>query len=118
MNTFARFFSISFQLIPPFTSYLLTKTNPTSQKFLQTTVTIRQTFQHLGSTFIKLGQMLSARPDIVGPQLSNELRNLLDKEPVIPESQVKTILEKELDAPLHAMFDTFDMTPLASASIG
>lgn len=117
MNTFKRFFSIASLLIPPFTIYFLTKSNPSSKRFQKTIVTIREHFQLLGTTFIKLGQMLSSRPDIVGPELSAELRNLLDHEQPIPFAQVQKILSEELHANGDAVFEQIDETPIATASI-
>jgi len=96
---------------------MVVRSNPNSEKYKKSAIRLRENFQKLGSTFIKLGQMLSSRPDIVGPQLSAELRNLLDHEPEIPFADIKTILEKELKVPFHTVFTTFDEKALATASI-
>lgn len=117
MNSFKRFAQIVYLLIFPFFALALSRSNPESVKFKKSAMQLRENFQELGSTFIKLGQMLSSRPDIVGPQLSAELRNLLDHEPEIPFSEITTILETELKTSFHDIFTAFDETALATASI-
>jgi ubiquinone biosynthesis protein len=74
--------------------------------------------EELGPTYIKLGQTLSTRPDLVPVDLVQELSKLQDDVPPRPFSEVKNILEAELDSPHEKFFDFFDETPLASASIG
>ena len=79
---------------------------------------IRMALEELGPTYIKLGQTLSTRPDLVPVDLVQELSKLQDDVPSRPFSEVKDILEAELDSPHEELFDFFDETPLASASIG
>lgn len=79
---------------------------------------IRLSFEELGATFIKLGQLLSTRPDLVGPDLAQELTKLQDNAPPIPFETVKEIIESELDDDMENMFAQFDEEPLGSASIG
>ncbi len=117
MHSFQRFVYISSKLIPLFLVYLLSKNHSDSKRFLDNAKKIRETFQELGTTYVKLGQMLSARPDIVGPQLSSELRNLLDHEPPIPFAIVEEIIKTELKANPHDVFPTFEEKPIATASI-
>lgn len=116
-STARRFSHISLFLLPPFFGYLRYKNNPESEKFQKNAVAMRKHFQQLGTTFIKLGQMLSSRPDIIGPGLSQELRNLLDNEPEIPFSSVKKVVETELQQELSHVFESFEEIPLATASI-
>ena len=79
---------------------------------------IRLALTELGSTFIKLGQLLSTRSDLVGVDLANELRTLQSAAPADPPDQVRQLVEKELGQKIEDLFDDFDLTPVASASIG
>ena len=81
-------------------------------------VKLRLMLQELGTTFIKLGQLLSTRPDIVGDKIADELANLQDDNPAITYNQVKTIVEKELDGNIDELFENFSHEHLATASIG
>ncbi len=79
---------------------------------------IRMALEELGPTYIKLGQALSTRPDLIPVDFIEELSKLQDKVPERPFEEVKTTLEKELGAPLESFFDHFEEEALASASIG
>jgi ubiquinone biosynthesis protein len=79
---------------------------------------IRLTLSELGTTFIKFGQMLSTRPDLVGPRLAEELTQLQDNVPADPPQVVRATVEKELGAPIAELFAEFEERPIASASIG
>ncbi|HPX11112.1 MAG TPA: AarF/ABC1/UbiB kinase family protein [Syntrophales bacterium] len=79
---------------------------------------IRLAMEELGPTFIKLGQILSTRPDLVPVDLVEELAGLQDNVPPFPFSQVRSIVEKELGRPLGEVYLRFDEAPLAAASIG
>jgi ubiquinone biosynthesis protein len=79
---------------------------------------LRLVLQELGPTFIKLGQTLSTRPDLVGEKIANEFVKLQDDNPPIDFEIVKTTLEKELGSPIQNIFSSFDAEPLGSASIG
>ena len=81
-------------------------------------VKLRMMLQDLGTTFIKLGQLLSTRPDIVGDKIANELANLQDDNPAISYEQVKAIVERELDGNIDDLFEDFSHEHLATASIG
>jgi ubiquinone biosynthesis protein len=74
-------------------------------------------FQELGPTFIKLGQVLSTRPDLLGDEVTRDLSSLQDRLPPFPGAAAKEIVERELDAPLGSLFVDFDETPIAAASI-
>jgi ubiquinone biosynthesis protein len=78
---------------------------------------IRLAIEELGPTFIKLGQILSTRTDIVPPDICAELQTLQDRVPSLDFADVRAIVEKELGAPLADRFARFDETPLATASI-
>ena len=71
----------------------------------------------LGPSFIKLGQFLSTRADLLGEQMAADLSELQDALPPFPAEQARQILEQELDQPLEALFESFDDTPVSAASI-
>lgn len=79
---------------------------------------IRMAIEELGPTFIKLGQILSTRPDQVGMPLAHELQKLQTQVGCDDAKVVRTTIEAELEQPLETLFADFDSTPLASASIG
>ena len=81
-------------------------------------VKLRMMLQELGTTFIKLGQLLSTRPDIVGDDIANELANLQDDNPAITYEQVKAIVERELGGNIDELFEDFHHEHIATASIG
>lgn len=81
-------------------------------------VKLRLMLQELGTTFIKLGQLLSTRPDIVGDKIADELANLQDDNPAITYDQVKAIVEEELNGDIDELFEDFKHEHLATASIG
>ncbi len=74
-------------------------------------------FEELGTTFIKFGQILSTRPDIVGPDIANELMKLQDQVLPIPFEPIKKEVESELGNPINEVFLEFNEEPLACASI-
>src|SRR5699024_9640170 len=71
----------------------------------------------LGPTFIKLGQVLSMRHDLLSREWIEALQELQDRAPVLPFEQVRATLEEALGMPLTEAFATFDEQPLATASI-
>jgi ubiquinone biosynthesis protein len=79
---------------------------------------LRHTFEELGGTYIKLGQFLSGRADLLPPAYIEELSKLLDAAPEVPAKEICEVIEDELDAPIEALFAAFDDIPIASASIG
>lgn len=79
---------------------------------------LRLAFEELGPTYIKLGQALSTRPDLIPSDFIHELSKLQDNVPPFPFIEVKNIIESEFDLPLGKLFTFFDEKPLASASIG
>lgn len=78
---------------------------------------VRQVFEELGPSFIKLGQLLSARPDLVPPEFAKEMRKLQDAVPPFAAEEARRCIEEELGLPLDQIFSHFDETPLAAASI-
>jgi ubiquinone biosynthesis protein len=79
---------------------------------------IRLALTELGPTFIKLGQLLSTRADLVGRPLASELRALQDSAPADPPALVRQTIEEELGQPVSQVFSSFEDEPLAAASIG
>ncbi|AIQ51331.1 ABC transporter [Paenibacillus sp. FSL R7-0331] len=79
---------------------------------------IRLLLEELGTTFIKLGQLASTRPDLVPQSVLKELVKLQDAVPPFPFADVSRVIEEELGAPISQLFRTFESLPMASASIG
>lgn len=79
---------------------------------------IRMAAEELGPTFIKLGQIMSTRPDLVGVELAAELEKLQTAAPADPPDVVMQSLQQELGRPVSDVFVEFDEKPVASASIG
>jgi len=70
-----------------------------------------------GPSFIKLGQALATRSDLLGEELSTDLSDLQDKLPPFPTDEARAIVEDEFGEPLDALFSEFDPVPVAAASI-
>lgn len=75
-------------------------------------------FVELGPTFIKIGQFLSSRPDLIPKEYINVLSQLQDSLPPIQFDKIKSIVESELRKPLEIIFKSFETESIASASIG
>ena len=84
---------------------------------LNTPQRVRLALTELGTTFIKLGQMLSTRPDLFGPELTDELSELQANVPADDAATARAIIEEELGNTLENLFATFEAEPLAAASI-
>ncbi len=78
---------------------------------------LRMALEELGPTFVKLGQVLSTRPDLLPPAYIAELSKLQDAVPPAPWESVRAQLEAELGAPVEEIFATLDPEPLAAASL-
>ncbi|MDP5293837.1 ubiquinone biosynthesis regulatory protein kinase UbiB [Oceanimonas sp. CHS3-5] len=78
---------------------------------------IRLALEHLGPVFIKFGQMLSTRRDLLPPDIAEELALLQDRVPPFDGRLARQQIERSLRQPIEALFDEFDERPLASASI-
>jgi len=79
---------------------------------------VRRAFERLGPSFIKIGQAISTRTDIIPPELANELRKLQDEVPAEPFETVKAVIEADLEAPFEELFASFEPEPAAAASLG
>ena len=75
-------------------------------------------FDELGPTFVKFGQLLSTRPDVVPPDIIGELRKLQDDVSPVPMGEVERVIGEELGLTVEQAFLDFDETPIAAASIG
>ena len=78
---------------------------------------LRQALESLGPIFIKFGQMLSTRRDLLPPDLADELALLQDRVPPFPTEQALEVLEGFYGKPIDTVFDDFERTPVASASV-
>lgn len=83
-----------------------------------TPVRLRLALEDLGPTFIKLGQLLSTRSDLLPPPYLTELSKLQDAAPAVPPTDILDTIRAELGADVQELFADFDVHPLASASIG
>jgi ubiquinone biosynthesis protein len=80
-------------------------------------VRIRHALEELGPIYVKFGQILSTRQDLLPDDIAMELTRLQDDVPPFPGSQARASIEAALGAPIETLFNEFDETPLASASI-
>jgi ubiquinone biosynthesis protein len=79
---------------------------------------LREMLDELGPTFVKFGQLLSTRPDVVPPDIVAELRGLQDSVSPVAFDEIRVVVEHELDLKIEQAFLEFDQVPIASASIG
>ena len=79
---------------------------------------VRRTLEELGPTYVKLGQVLSTRPDLLPPDYISQLTMLLDSAPPVPAKEARAQLEAELGQVTESIFAGFEWEPIASASIG
>ena len=78
---------------------------------------LRLAFEQLGPIFVKFGQVLSTRRDLLPPDIADELAKLQDRVPPFPSAQAREIIERSFGQPIEAVFSQFDADPVASASI-
>lgn len=81
-------------------------------------VEVRRIFEDLGGSFLKLGQLMSLRPDLIPIEYCDELAKLQDAVPPVPGKVAKEIVSRELGKSIGRIFKSFDDAPIASASIG
>ena len=79
---------------------------------------LREMLEELGPTFVKFGQLLSTRPDIVPPDIVFELRSLQDDVRPFPFAEVEQTVQQDLELTVEQLFLEFDELPIAAASIG
>lgn len=80
-------------------------------------VRLRRTLERLGPTFVKFGQMLALRPDILPSAYAGELRKLQDAVASVPFDAIRAQVEREFGKPLRSIFRTFHATPVGAASV-
>ncbi|MDA0786890.1 MAG: AarF/UbiB family protein, partial [Proteobacteria bacterium] len=78
---------------------------------------LARALQDLGPSFIKFGQMLSTRPDLVGESIANDLSSLQDRLPPFTSAEARAAIEAEFERSIDDMFEHFEDTPVAAASI-
>jgi len=80
-------------------------------------VRLREALEELGPVFVKFGQVLSTRPDLLPDDIAEELSKLQDQVPPFPGEQARAVVEQAYGAKLENHFSAFDLTPIASASV-
>lgn len=83
----------------------------------QDAVDLRRAFEELGPSFIKIGQIISTRRDLLPPDYIEELQKLQDNAPEFPFKEIERVFKEEFDQEIHDVFLTVDKNPLASASV-
>ena len=78
---------------------------------------LRETFESLGATYIKLGQFIASSPTFFPTEYVDEFQHCLDQTPAIPYKDIRRILQEELKRPLESVYRSIEPVPLASASI-
>ncbi|KAH6770223.1 Protein kinase superfamily protein [Perilla frutescens var. hirtella] len=81
-------------------------------------IELREIVTSLGPAYIKLGQALSIRPDILSPSAMTELQKLCDKVPSFPDDVAMALIEEELGQPWHNVYSELSASPIAAASLG
>jgi len=122
---FRRFLSVSFKLAPILVPYYIYRKthkgkDPTPaerRKLEKQGKALFEALVSLGPSFIKLGQLLSVRPDILPQEYLKELEKLQDEVPPAPFEQVESLIRSELGS-IEKVFEKFEKEPIASASLG
>ena len=96
----------------------LLRRKPAIEEELSLPQRIRLALEELGPTFIKVGQVLSTRADLLPPDFIDELRLLQDQVPPGPWEPIRELIETELGAPIQEVFAYFNPKPFAAASLG
>ncbi len=89
-----------------------------SSRFKEIAQQFREMAIRMGGVMIKVGQFLSARLDVLPPEITDELSGLQDEVPAEDFTAIKKLAEEEFGAPLEEIFESFDAEPLAAASLG
>ncbi|MBE9535978.1 MAG: AarF/ABC1/UbiB kinase family protein [Proteobacteria bacterium] len=87
------------------------------KEVLSTAKRLRLSFEELGPTFTKLGQLIASRPDLVPADYTEEFKSLMDKVPSFPFMEVERLVEEQFGEPLSTIFARFEEIPIAAASI-
>ncbi|TWT43306.1 ABC1 kinase family protein [Botrimarina hoheduenensis] len=102
----------------PLASRLLRRQNAKGSSRTRREERLRRALEELGPTFIKLGQVLATRPDLVGNEVADELVKLQTAAPATPADVIRATIAAELGQTVEDCFATFEDVPVASASIG
>jgi len=97
---------------------LISRNRPKRLEKLSRAERVRMAFEELGPTYVKFGQVLSTRPDLIPTDFTQELSKLQDKVPPFSFNEAKRTVESEFNKPLEELFVSFSETPVAAASIG
>jgi ubiquinone biosynthesis protein len=97
--------------------YVLNRFVSKDNEHLSVPERVRMSFEELGPTFVKLGQLLATRPDLIPLEYAEEFKKLHDQVAGVPFEEIEKILTAHFGAPLSEIFAAFDQTPLAAASI-
>lgn len=95
----------------------LTKKTEEDVENIPTPIRVRLALEELGPTFIKLGQILSMRPELIPSEYIEELKKLQDNVPPFNYEEAAEEIKKELGSPIEDIFDSFEREPIAAASI-
>lgn len=126
LRAYRRFFVVAWQFLPLFIAFARDRRRfllfgggrrVSSEQHRERARTLRSSLLTLGPTFIKLGQLLSTRPDILPPEYIDELTQLQDRVPPAPWSDAKAVIESEL-GPVENAYDSFDTESISGASLG
>lgn len=93
------------------------RSESSDSKHLPIETRLRLCFEQLGPTFVKLGQLLATRPDLIPDNFVNEFKKLQDRVSSLPFDVIKKQVEAELGRPIYEVYQEFDQGPLAAASI-
>ncbi|WP_185715519.1 ABC1 kinase family protein [Halocatena pleomorpha] len=126
LRAYRRFFVVAWQFLPLFFAFARDRhrfllfgdgRRVSSEQHRERARTLRRSFLTLGPTFIKLGQLLSTRPDILPPEYIDELTQLQDRVPPAPWPEARDVIESEL-GPIDETYDSFDTESISGASLG
>lgn len=84
----------------------------------QVGVRLKQSFEQLGPSFVKMGQLLATREDLFDPALIRELKKLQNEVKTIPFSEARTVIQESLGKPISEVFKDIEEKPIGTASIG
>ena len=117
-RVYSRVAVIAFKFVPLIVSFLLNRHRETEEATLRRqAIELKETLIDLGPTFIKFGQLLSTRPDVLPGTFVRELETLQDDVPPAPWPEAKLLIEEEL-GPIEDAFDDFDTRAISGASLG
>ncbi len=126
LRAYRRFFVVAWQFLPLLLAFARDRRRfllfggsrgVSSEQHRERARTLRSSLLTLGPTFIKLGQLLSTRPDILPPEYIDELTQLQDRVPPAPWEDAKAVIESEL-GPVESAYDSFDTESISGASLG